>query len=71
MCTAPRSENVDGVEIRIVLDTMDPPAGHLQVTAGGGPAGVDPRRACDEMPAVFFTGWLDLLRALSLVTGSG
>jgi hypothetical protein len=59
------------VEIHVVLDTIDPPAGHLQVTSSAGRARHDRGQACDEMPEVSFTGWLDLLRALSLVTGSG
>jgi hypothetical protein len=54
---------VGGVEIRIVLDRLDPPEGHLQVTSGAG-------QEQDEMGEVPFTGWLGLLRALSLVTGS-
>jgi len=52
------------VEIRVVLDRLDPPEGRLQVTSGAG-------RAPDAMREVRFTGWLGLLRALSLVTGSG
>jgi hypothetical protein len=70
MCKRARSETVDRVEIRVVLDTIDPPAGHLQVTANSGPARAGSGRACDEMSEVSFTGWLDLLRALYLVTGS-
>jgi hypothetical protein len=71
MCNRDGSETVNRVEIRIILDTLDPPAGHLQVTAIAWQARDDSGRAVDEMPAVCFTGWLDLLRALSLVTGSG
>ena len=55
---------VDRVEIRVVLDGIDPPMGRLQVTSGAGPAR-------DEEPEVPFSGWLGLLRALYLVTGSG
>jgi len=54
---------VEGVEIRIVLDRLDPPEGRLQVTSGAG-------RAPEGMGEVPFTGWLGLLQALSLVTGS-
>ena len=54
---------VGGVEIRIVLDRLDPPEGHLQVTSGAG-------RAPDEMREVPFAGWLGLLHVLYLVTGS-
>jgi len=52
------------VEIRIVLDRIDPPAGRLEVTSSAAHAG-------DEKSDVSFTGWLGLLRALYLVTGSG
>jgi hypothetical protein len=55
---------VNLVEIRVILDRVDPPAGRLQVTSSAGPA-------LDEEPAIPFTGWLGLLRALYLVTGSG
>jgi hypothetical protein len=71
MCYRDGSVTVNRVEICIVLDTIDPPAGHLRVTARAGQAGDDPGRAVEEMSEVCFTGWLDLLRALSLVTGSG
>ena len=54
---------VDRVEIRVILDSTDPPAGRLQVTPGAGPVR-------NEQPDVPFTGWLGLLRALYLVTGS-
>jgi hypothetical protein len=54
---------VDGVEIRVILDSVDPPTGRLRVTSGAG-------HAPDEQRDVFFTGWLGLLRALYLVTGS-
>jgi len=54
---------VDRVEIRVILDSIDPPAGRLRVTSGAGPAR-------DEQRDVCFTGWLGLLRALYLVTGS-
>ena len=48
----------------MVLDGIDPPMGRLQVTSGAG-------HARDEELEVSFTGWLGLLRALYLVTGSG
>ena len=47
---------VDRVEIRVILDSTDPPAGRLRVTPGVGPAP-------DGQPDVPFTGWLGLLRA--------
>jgi len=52
-----------GVEIRIVLDRAEPPAGRLLVV-----------RASGQVPApcagqeIGFTGWLGLLRALYEVT---
>lgn len=52
---------VGSVEIRVILDRIDPPMGHLQVTSA----------AVAEEPDYPFTGWLGLLRALYLVTGSG
>ena len=52
------------VEIRVVLDRIDPPAGRLQVASSAGPAR-------DTEPEIPFTGWLGLLRALYVVTGSG
>jgi hypothetical protein len=51
------------MEIRVILDSTDPPAGRLPVTGGAGP-GRDGQR---DVPV---TGWLGLLRALYLVTGS-
>jgi hypothetical protein len=71
MCHPGGSETVGRVEIRVVLDTIDPPVGRLQVTSSAWQTGDDRGQAVDEMPEVSFTGWLDLLRALSLVTGSG
>jgi hypothetical protein len=52
------------MEIRVILDTLDPPAGRLRVTSGAG-------HAPNGQRDVSFTGWLGLLRALYLVTGSG
>jgi hypothetical protein len=49
------------MEIRISLDTVEPPTGRLWRLPGPGPA---PRPA-----AVSFTGWLGLLRALYEVAG--
>ena len=52
-----------GVEIRIVLDRAEPPAGRLRVVrATGQDSGP---RAGQE---ISFTGWLGLLRALYEVT---
>jgi hypothetical protein len=47
------------VEIRIVLDRVEPPAGWLQVISGR------PQPADHRDPGVAFVGWLGLLRALS------
>ena len=55
---------VNLVEIRVILDRIDPPAGRRQITSSAG-------LGRDEEPAIPFTGWLGLLRALYLVTGSG
>jgi hypothetical protein len=52
------------MEIRVILDSVDPLAGRLRVTSGDRPAP-------DGRQDVGFTGWLGLLRALYLVTGSG
>lgn len=56
--------NVDRVEIRVLPDSIDPPTGCLRMTSAAG-------HARDEQRDVCFTGWLGLLRALYLVTGSG
>jgi hypothetical protein len=58
------SATVNLVEIRVILDRIDPPAGRLRVMSSAGPAR-------DEDPEIPFTGWLGLLRALYLVTASG
>jgi hypothetical protein len=54
------------VEIRIIVDRLDPPCGRLSVVA-------DPsQRQHQPDPAVFrFTSWLGLLKALYEVTGGG
>jgi hypothetical protein len=51
------------VEIRIVLDRADPPAGRLRVVRAAGQAAAP--RTDQE---IGFTGWLGLLRALYEVT---
>ena len=51
------------MEIRIVLDRVEPPAGRLHVVPGPGRAH---RRGAPQ--EVRFTGWLGLLRALYEVT---
>ena len=52
------------MEIRIVLDQVEPPGGCLRVVPGAGQA---------QRPAmageIRFTGWLGLLKALYEVTG--
>lgn len=64
MSNANEPGTVNLVEIRVVLDMTDPPTGRLQVTSSA-----DPARGME--PEFSFTGWLDLLRALYVVTGSG
>ena len=51
------------MEIRIVLDRAEPPAGRLRVV---GAAGQDPGPGAGQ--EIGFTGWLGLLRALYEVT---
>ena len=53
------------VEIRIILDRVEPPAGLLRVV----PVAGDPHRTGNE-EEIRFTGWLGLLRALYEVTGA-
>jgi len=62
MSPAGRARNPWDVEIRLVLDGIDPPTGHLRVVDGADDTGgVDAQ--------ISFAGWLGLLRALYLVTG--
>jgi hypothetical protein len=58
-----RGRDDGGVEIRIVLDRAEPPAGRLRVVRAAGQA-PGPRAGQD----IGFTGWLGLLRALYEVT---
>jgi hypothetical protein len=53
------------VEIRLVLDIVEPPAGRLWVLRGPGQA----RHPGGEQE-ISFTGWLGLLRALYEVTAA-
>ena len=53
------------VEIRIVLDRVEPPAGSLRVLPGTRPA-----HGPGKDQEIRFTGWLGLLRALYEVTGA-
>ena len=50
------------MEIRIILNRVEPPAGRLRVVPGHGQASRKDAEIC-------FTGWLGLLRALYEVTG--
>ena len=54
------------VEIRIIVERLDPPGGRLSVVADAslGPHLPGPAAFC-------FTGWLGLLKALYEVTGAG
>jgi hypothetical protein len=63
MFPAAGAETMGRVEIRIVLDRAEPPAGRVQVVGAAGQA--LGRRAGQE---IGFTGWLGLLRALYEVT---
>jgi hypothetical protein len=58
-----RAATMGQVEIRIILDRAEPPAGRLRAVPdpGHGRAGQDEE--------IRFTGWLGLLRALYEVTG--
>jgi len=53
------------VEILLILDRIEPPAGWIRVMRG--PAGAAERGEGQE---VRFVGWLGLLRALYELTGS-
>jgi hypothetical protein len=58
-----RGRDDGGVEIRIVLDRAEPPAGRLWVVRASGQA---PGSLAGQ--DIGFTGWLGLLRALYEVT---
>ena len=62
MFPAGRARNLGGVEIRLVLDRIDPLTGHLRVVDG-------PYDTSDVGAQISFAGWLGLLRALYSVTG--
>jgi hypothetical protein len=53
------------MEIRIILDRVEPPAGRLRVLPGPGRA-----HRSGARQEIRFTGWLGLLRALYEVTGA-
>ncbi len=63
MVPSRRSRDDGRVEIRIVLDRAEPPAGRLQVVRDLGQA-----REPGAGQEIGFTGWLGLLRALYEVT---
>jgi len=67
MADVAMSEGLDDgpVEIRIVLDQVEPPGGRLRIAS-------DPRQAHGPLNDVEigFTGWLGLLKALYEVTGA-
>lgn len=58
-----RGRDDESVEIRIVLDRAEPPAGRLRVVRAPGQA---PGRGAGQ--EIGFSGWLGLLRALYEVT---
>lgn len=53
------------MEIRIVLDRVEPPGGRLRVVPDPGHA-----HRPEKEEEIRFTGWLGLLRALYEVTGA-
>jgi hypothetical protein len=63
---AVRPEDPAGMEIRISLDRVEPPAGSLRLVSGAEPPRPVGGREGEEVP---FTGWLGLLRALYQVVG--
>jgi hypothetical protein len=61
------------VEILVVLEAIDPPVGYLHMTSSTEQP-CNARQAGDDRPdgpEVSFAGWLELLRALYVVTDSG
>jgi hypothetical protein len=65
MLAAQEDRDDGAMEIRIILDRVEPPAGRLRVVPGPG----RPHR-CGARAELRFTGWLGLLRALYEVTGA-
>lgn len=63
MLPAAGTRTMGEVEIRIVLDIAEPPAGRLWVVRGPGQA-----HRTDSEQKMSFTGWLGLLRVLYEVT---
>jgi len=74
MLRPPSRRDAGRVEIRLSLDTTDPPAGRLRVLPGPGDPGRTGRPGAGTgRPAALeaqFCGWLGLLRALYEVTGA-
>jgi len=64
MFAAGRARTMGPMEIRIVLDQAEPPAGRLRVVPGDGQSRPAPAGE------IRFTGWLGLLKALYEVTGA-
>ena len=62
MSPAGRARNPWDVEIRLVLDGIDPPTGRFRVMDG-------PDDTSGVSTQISFAGWLGLLRALYSVTG--
>jgi hypothetical protein len=54
------------MEIRIILDRIEPPGGRLRVVTDHRPG-----RCQEQSEEIRFTGWLGLLRALYEATGAG
>jgi hypothetical protein len=71
MFRPPSRRDAGRVEIRLSLDTVDPPAGRLRVLPGPGePGGPGAGNGGPAAREAGFCGWLGLLRALYEVTGS-
>jgi hypothetical protein len=64
MLPSDRGGTIGLMEIRIILDRVEPPVGRLWVVAVPGRG-----RGCRQDGEIGFTGWLGLLRALYQVTG--
>jgi len=63
MCACGLAATMRPMEIRVVLVTVEPPAGQVRVMPNRGQAD-----AADDDKEIEFTGWLGLLRVLSEVT---
>jgi len=65
MLAAGEGPDDGAMEIRIILDRVEPPAGRLRIVPGPGRA-----HRSGAQQEIRFSGWLGLLRALYEVTGT-